>query len=64
MMKLSTREAIIGIVTYRVLKIVARRMLKKGGRMATKKTALLAALGALLGALLFWRRRKARQSEL
>jgi hypothetical protein len=64
MMKLSTREAIIGIVTYRVLKLVARRMWKKGGRMATKKTALIAALGALLGALFFWRKRKTRQSEL
>ena len=64
MVKVSTREAIIGIVTYRVVKLMARRLLRKGGRMATKKTALFAALGAMVGALFFWRRRKTRQSEL
>jgi hypothetical protein len=65
MVKLSTREAIIGIVTYRVLKRVARRtLLRKGGIMASKKTAIFAGLGALLGALLFWRKRKARQTEV
>jgi hypothetical protein len=64
MVKLSTREAIIGIVTYRVLKRVARRTLRKGGIMASKKTAVFAGLGALLGALLFWRKRKARQTEV
>jgi len=64
MLKVSTREAIIGIITYRVLKIAARRMVKKGGIVASKKTALFAAIGALVGALFFWRRKKARQSEV
>ena len=37
-MKLNTREAIIGIITYRVLKhMVARKLTTKGGIVATKK---------------------------
>jgi hypothetical protein len=62
-MKLNTREAIIGIITYRLLTLLARRMLRKGGIVATKKkTAIFAALGALIGALFFWRRKKSRQT--
>jgi hypothetical protein len=66
MFKLSTREAIIGIVVYRLMKLASRRWLaKKGGMMATKKkVGLIAAIGALIGALFFWRKRKARQAEL
>ena len=65
-MKLNTREAIIGIVMYRVMKHMTRRWLaKKGGMMATKKktAGIIAAIGALIGALFFWRKRKARQVE-
>jgi hypothetical protein len=66
MLKLSTREAIIGIVVYRVMKHMTRRwMTKKGGMMATKKkVGIIAAIGALIGALFFWRKRKTRQAEL
>jgi hypothetical protein len=64
MLKVSTREAIIGIITYRVLRLAARRWLRKGGMVAGKKAAAFAAIGALIGALLFWRRKKSRQSEV
>jgi hypothetical protein len=66
MMKLSTREAIIGIVTYRLLKVALRRTLKKkGARMATKKktAAIIAAISAFIGALFFWRKRKGRSAQ-
>jgi hypothetical protein len=62
MVKLKTREAIIGILVYRAVKLMGRRMLKKkGGIMASRKTAIFAALGALAGALFFWRKRKGGQ---
>jgi hypothetical protein len=67
MLKLSTREAIIGIVVYRVMKHMTRRWLRqKGGMMASKKktAGIIAAIGALIGALFFWRKRKTRQVEL
>jgi hypothetical protein len=63
-MKMKTREAIVGIIVYRVLRILARRMVRKGGNMASgKKAALIAAIGAAVGALLFWRKKKGRQAE-
>ena len=65
-MKLNTREAIIGIITYRVLKhMVARKLTTKGGIVATKKkVGIIAAIGALIGALFFWRKKKASSAEL
>jgi hypothetical protein len=64
MVKLKTREAVIGLVVYRAMRFAAKRYFGKGGFMAgKKKMTLLAALGALLGALFFWRKRRARQSE-
>ena len=47
-MKLNTREAIIGIITYRVLKhMVTRKLTTKGGIVATKKkVGIIAAIGA------------------
>jgi hypothetical protein len=64
-MKLNTREAIIGIITYRVLKHMLARRLTKGGIVATKKkkTAIAAAIGAIIGVLFFWRKKKARAAE-
>jgi hypothetical protein len=63
-MKLNTREAIIGIITYRVLKHMLARRLTKGGIVAAKKkTAIAAAIGAIIGVLFFWRKKKARAAE-
>jgi hypothetical protein len=64
MVKLKTREAVIGVVVYRLMRFAAKRYLTKGGFMAgKKKMAWIAAIGALFGALMFWRKRKARSSE-
>jgi hypothetical protein len=64
MVKLKTREAILGVVVYRAMRFLVKRYLRKESLMAgKKKMTLLAALGALVGALFFWRKRKARQSE-
>ena len=66
-MKLNTREAIIGIITYRVLKyMVTRKLTTKGGIMATKKkkAGIAAAIGAIIGVLFFWRKKKASSAEV
>ena len=66
-MKLNTREAIIGIITYRVVKhMVTRSLTKKGGIVGTKKkkAGIAAAIGALIGVLFFWRKKKASSAEL
>jgi hypothetical protein len=65
-MKPNMRQAILGLIVYRIARFAVRRALeKKGGSMATKKkTAIFAAIGAAVGALLFWRKRKARQVEV
>jgi len=62
MMKLSTREAIIGIVTYRLLRYGLKRYVSKGGPMASKKKiGILAAIGAAIAGLMFWRKKKQHQ---
>ena len=62
MVKLKTREAIIGLVFYRVMRFMLNRYLRKGGFMASKKkVGIIAAIGALIGALFFWRKKKTRQ---
>ena len=62
-MKLKTREAIIGFIVYRTIRFAASRAMRKGGIMASRKrVGILAAITAALGALFFWRKRKARQS--
>lgn len=64
MVKLKTREAVLGVVVYRILRFAAKRYFRKGGFMAgKKKMAWVAALGALLGAFMFWRKKKTRSSE-
>jgi hypothetical protein len=63
-MRVSTREAIIGLVVYRLAKYVLRRKLTKGGGMATaKKVGIIAAIGAAIGALFFWRKKKKQEPE-
>ena len=59
-MKLKTREAIIGVVVYRVGRFMLRRWFRKGGgtMAGRKKVGIVAALTALLGVLMFWRRKK------
>jgi len=56
------REAIIGLMVYKAARPLVKRMFRvKGGGMAgKKKSAMLAGFGALLGGLLFWRKRKAK----
>lgn len=62
-MKVSTREAIIGVITYRVLRhYIRRKAFGKGGLMASKKKiGIIAALGAALAGLMFWRKKKSSQ---
>ena len=68
-MRLKTREAIVGLLVYRAARRLIRRSIGKklgqrGGIMAgTKKVGLVAMIGAALGALLFWRKKK-RGSEM
>jgi uncharacterized protein (TIGR03382 family) len=58
-------QALIGYAAFRIGLYLLRRMTKgKGGRMASKKSVgIIAAIGAALGALMFWRRRKAKDQE-
>ena len=62
---MNRRQALIGYVALRVGLYVFRRMTRtKGGLMASKKkVGVIAGIGAALGALMFWRRRKAKQQE-
>ena len=69
-MRLKTREAIVGLLVYRAARRLIRRSIgqklgqRGGGIMAgTKKVGLVAMIGAALGALLFWRKKK-RGSEM
>ncbi len=58
-MRVNTREAIIGLVVYRLARYAFKRSIRKGGVMgAAKKVGILAAIGAALGALMFWRKKK------
>jgi hypothetical protein len=61
-MRVNTREAIIGLIVYRLGKYALNRSKKKGGMMAAgKKVGIIAAIGAAIGALLFWRKKKKGQ---
>ncbi len=62
---MNRRQALIGYVALRVGLYVFKRMMRtKGGLMASKKkVGVIAGIGAALGALMFWRRRKAKQQE-
>jgi len=64
-MKLKTREAVMGVIIYRAAKFAAKRTLRKGGVVAAgKKVGMFAALGAALGALLFWRKKKKSGTDM
>jgi len=57
-------QALLGYLTFRIGLYLFRRMTRKGGQMASKKkVGIIAGIGAALGALMFWRRRKAKQNE-
>jgi uncharacterized protein (TIGR03382 family) len=58
-------KVLIGYATFRIAWYLVKRLTKrKGGRMASKKSVgIIAAVGAALGALMFWRRRKAKNEE-
>ena len=62
---MTRRQALIGYVAFRVGWYLLKRMKEQeGGRMASKKSVgIIAAIGAALGALMFWRRRKAKNQE-
>ena len=62
---MNRRQALIGYVVLRVgLYLFKKMATTKGGPMASKKkVGIIAGIGAALGALMFWRRRKARQQE-
>ena len=61
-MRVSTREAIIGLIVYRLGKYAFKRSMTKGGVMAAgKKVGIIAAIGAAIGALFFWRKKKKQQ---
>jgi hypothetical protein len=65
-MRIKTREAIIGLIVYRIVRLMIRRSLSgKGvGRMASgKKLGIIAAIAAALGALMFWRKKKKGGAE-
>lgn len=66
-MGIKTREAIIGLIVYRIVRLMIRRSLsRKGvGRMASgKKLGIVAAIAAALGALMFWRKKKKGGAEV
>ena len=54
------KNALIGLAVYHGGKLLVKRLTRKGGlSMASKKKlGIFAGLGAALGALMFWRRRK------
>ncbi len=65
----SKRKAMIGYVVYTLGKPLAKRAMRskaKGavpGKRGGSVAGILAALGAVLGALMFWRRRRAKDEE-
>jgi hypothetical protein len=67
-MRINTREAIIGLIVYRIVRRLVLRSLsgKKGvSRMASgKKLGIVAAIAAALGALMFWRKKKKGSAEV
>jgi hypothetical protein len=62
---MNRRQALIGYVALRVGLYMFKRLAgTKGGVMASKKkVGVIAGIGAGLGALMFWRRRKSKQQD-
>ena len=56
---LNKRKALIGYAVYAVTKPLAKRAMKTTVKSSKgKRAAMVAAFGAALGGLLFWRKRK------
>jgi uncharacterized protein HemX len=56
---LNKRKALIGYAVYAVTKPLAKRAMRTTAKSAKgKRAAMVAALGAAVGGLLFWRKRK------
>lgn len=61
---LNKRKALIGYAVYTVTKPFAKRMARsKAKAVPGGKRGALVALGALLGGLLFWKKRKSKSDE-
>ena len=70
---LSKRKALVGYVAYKAGKPFAKRVVKRKAKAVVPGTrpgsripnipAIVAAVGALVGGLFFWRRRKSRSDE-
>jgi LPXTG-motif cell wall-anchored protein len=70
---LNRRKAFIGYLVYAIGKPVAKRVVKRKAKAAVPGTregsrlpntsAIVAGAGALLGGLLFWRKRRGREQE-
>ncbi len=63
---LNKRQALIGYAVYRVGKLLVRLKLRKESPSKTKRIAggaALAAAGATVGGLVFWRKRRSGSAE-
>jgi hypothetical protein len=70
---LNRRKAFIGYLVYTIGKPVAKRVMKRKAKAAVPGTregsrvpnasAIVAGVGAVLGGLLFWRKRRGREEE-
>jgi hypothetical protein len=70
---LNRRKAFIGYLVYRIGKPIVKRMMKETAKSAVPGTrersrlpntsAIVAGAGAVLGGLLFWRKRRDRSQE-
>jgi LPXTG-motif cell wall-anchored protein len=70
---LNRRKAFIGYLVYKIGKPIAKRMMKETAKSAVPGTregsrrpntsAIVAGAGAVLGGLLFWRKRRDRSQE-
>ena len=61
---LNKRKALIGYTVYTVTKPLAKRMVRSKARAVPGgRRGVLVAVGALLGGLLFWKKRKSKPDE-
>jgi LPXTG-motif cell wall-anchored protein len=70
---LNKRKALIGWLVYTAAKPIAKRVVRRKAKSAVPGTregsrmpntaAMVAGIGAALGGLLFWRRRRSEQEE-
>jgi hypothetical protein len=60
---MNRKEALIGLAVYKGGRILLKQLNGKGGlSMASKKKiGILAGIGAAVGALMFWRKKKKQQ---